>query len=233
MDEFSYVFELFALLLGLAVAEMLGGFAQVLKLRARPSRRRFAPPQDERSSTEPAHPEEEPSGSVSKELRVRVGWLVPLLALLVLVDLATFWNVVWQARHGLEMTLLTVFCMLALIGGYYLVATQVFPDRPELWPDFDDYYRQQKRFVVLGMLGINLVVQLLLQLTGAAPQVTPAQIAANPAFAAVGLIALLNFPAFVWLAFSKRARVDAALMLFIMATQFAYAWAELGVEGLG
>ena len=56
MDEFSYIFELFALLLGLAVAEMLGGFGQVLKLRARRK-------------------------AGMDEGVVRVGWLVPLLGL--------------------------------------------------------------------------------------------------------------------------------------------------------
>ncbi len=42
MDEFSFIFELFALLPGRAVAEMLRGFGQVLKLRARRSDPAFA-----------------------------------------------------------------------------------------------------------------------------------------------------------------------------------------------
>jgi hypothetical protein len=163
---------------------------------------------------------------------VRVGWLVPLLGLLVLVDLATFWAGLWMARHGLHMSMLTVFCVLGLIGGYYLVATQVFPDRPEQWPDFDAWYRQQKRFVVLGILIINVLSQAIVLALGAIAQPTAEQMAAHPVFAVASLLALLVFPAFVWLAFSKRDRVDIALIVFIIATQFFYAWAALDMPGL-
>ncbi|HYI43299.1 MAG TPA: hypothetical protein VD768_06730, partial [Sphingomicrobium sp.] len=190
MDEFSYIFELFALLLGLAVAEMLSGFGQVLKLRARRK-----------------------AGVDETAIKVRIGWLVPLLGLLVLVDLATFWSGLWMARTGVEMSMLTVFAVLTLIGGYYLVATQVFPDEPQLWRDFDDYYWLQKRFVVLGVVAINVVAQALLMLTAAMPQAEPEEVIANPAFAVAGLLILLNLPAFLWLAFSKRERVDVALIL--------------------
>ena len=209
MDEFSYIFELFALLLGLAVAEMLSGFGHVLKLRARRK-----------------------AGVDDAAVRVRIGWLVPLLGLLVLVDLATFWGGLWMAREGLQMSMLTVFCVLALIGGYYLVATQVFPDEPQLWPDFDDYYRLQKRFVVLGVFGINMLAQVLIALFGVMPEVPPEQLRANPALGIAALLILLNIPAFLWLAFSKRERVDIALILFIVGTQFFYAWAALGIESL-
>ena len=223
MDEFSYIFELFALLLGLAVAEMLSGFGQVLKLRAR---RKFLRQAQDGPALRQAQ------GERDVAVRVRIGWLVPLLGLLVLVDLATFWGGLWMARGGLQMSMLTVFCVLALIGGYYLVATQVFPDEPQLWPDFDDYYRLQKRFVVLGVFGINLLAQLLVAAFGVMPEVAPEQVRGHPAFGIAALLIMLNIPAFLWLAFSKRERVDIALILFIIATQFFYAWAALGIEGL-
>ena len=209
MDEFSYIFELFALLLGLAVAEMLSGFGHVLKLRARRK-----------------------AGVDETAIKVRVGWMVPLLGLLVLVDLATFWAGLWMARAGIEMSMLTVFCVLGLIGGYYLVATQVFPDRPELWPDFDAYYRLQKKFVVLGVFTINVIAQSLLYALDVAPEIPPEVLLQHPAFLVSSLLLMLNIPAFLWLAFSKRERVDIALILFIVGTQFFYSWAALGIEGL-
>ena len=214
MDEFNYVFELFALLLGLAVAEMLQGFGQVLKLRAR-------------RKANLAHPVRHDDEAI----KVRIGWMVPLLGLLVLVDLATFWAGLWMVRAGIEMTMLTVFCVLVLIGGYYLVATQVFPDHPERWPDFDQYYALQKRFVVLGVVIVNVAAQGLLMATGAMPEMTEAQVAAAPLVAVASLLVFLTLPAMVWLAFSKRRWLDAALIAFIVGTQFFYAWAALGVEG--
>lgn len=219
MDGFSYIFELFALLLGLAVAEMLGGFGQVLKLRAR-----------RKAGIAPATPASSSAAAGSKE--IRIGWLVPLLGLLVLVDLATFWSGMWSMRDALEMNMLTVFVVLALIGGYYLVATQVFPDEPALWPDFDAWYRQQKRFVVLGVFVINLFAQSALALLGATTTASQEDVAAHPEFALAATLALLAFPGFLWLAFSKRDKVDVALMMFIIASQFLYAWTALGIEGV-
>jgi hypothetical protein len=128
--------------------------------------------------------------------------------------------------------MLTVFCVLALIGAYYLFATQVFPDEPQLWPDFDEYYRLQKRFVVLGMFTINVLAQLAIGLLGSYPQPTVEDFQANPALMVAGVTGMLVFPAFLWLAFSKRERVDIALIAFIVGVQFFYAWAALGVEGL-
>lgn len=209
MDEFSYIFELFALLLGLAVAEMLGGFGQVLKLRTRRK-----------------------AGVDEHAVKVRIGWLTPLLGLMVTVDLATFWNLLWLARGGLEVNFLTVFVVLALIGGYYLVATQVFPDEPQLWPDFDAYYQLQKRFVVLGVVVINVLAQGAILALGAMPTLTPEQLAGNPAVGVASILAALTLPLMLWLAFSKRERVDIALIAAIVATQFFYAWAALGIEGL-
>ena len=214
MGEFTFVFELFALLLGLAVAEMLQGFGQVLKLRAR-------------RKANIAHPER----GDDEAIKVRVGWMVPLLGLLVLVDLATFWGGLWMVRGGIEMSMLTVFVVLVLIGGYYLVATQVFPDQPELWPDFDQWYALQKRFVVGGVLIINVLAQALVALAMDPPQLTEAQALQYPALVLASLLILLNLPAMLWLALSKRRWVDVALIAFIVGTQFFYAWAAIGVEG--
>ena len=226
MDEFSYIFELFALLLGLAVAEMLGGFGQVLKLRARRKAGvgEYAIPAS--SSGCAAQPEAEPVGR-----QIRIGWLTPLLGLLVTIDLATFWNLLWLARGALEVNFLTVFVVLALIGGYYLVATQVFPDEPQLWPDFDAWYKLQKRFVVLGVVTINLLAQGAILALGAMPALTPAQVAASPALGVASVLVALTIPLLLWLAFSKRERVDAALIVVIVASHFFYAGGVGGWRG--
>ncbi len=205
-NEFAYIFELFTLLLGLAVAEMLSGFSGVLKLRAR-----------RKAGIDPtAH-------------KVKIGWLIPLLGLVVLVDLTTFWSIIWMGRDVLEMNMLTIFGVLVLIGGYYLVATLVFPDEPELWPDFDTYYWQQKRFVVLAMVLINVSAQAAMMALGGVKAIPPEVLAEYPLFMAASLITMLSMPAMLWLAFSKSRRVNIALLVFIAAVQFLYAIAALGV----
>ena len=97
--QFDYIFELFTLLIVLAVAEMLMGFSRILKLRAR-----------RKAGVDPT------------ATAIRVGWLVPVLGLLVLIDLGTFWSIVWSMRGVLDMRMATIFGVLVLIGGYYLVA---------------------------------------------------------------------------------------------------------------
>ena len=117
MSAFDLVFALFGLLLGLALCEVLAGFARVLKLKrgARP---------------------------------VRIGWLTPLLGLFVMQDLTSFWGIAFMARDQMDASNLTLVTVLAITGGYYLVASLIFPDDPAYWPDFDLWYDRQNRMVV-------------------------------------------------------------------------------------
>ncbi|TPG56049.1 hypothetical protein [Sphingomonas glacialis] len=125
MSPFELVFAMFGLLLGLALAEVLGGFSRALKLKrgARP---------------------------------VRVGWLTPLLGLVVMLDLTTFWLLAFDARTQIGANYITLICVLATVGVYYLAATLIFPDAPEDWPDFDEWYDKQNRLVIGGLFAANV-----------------------------------------------------------------------------
>jgi hypothetical protein len=125
MSPFELVFAVFGLLLGLALAEVLGGFSRAFKLR--------------RSAK-----------------AVRIGWLTPLLGLFVILDLTSFWEVAYGARDQLSANYPTLVAVLAIVGIYYLAATQIFPDDPGEWPDFDAYYDRNNRVVLGGMLAANL-----------------------------------------------------------------------------
>ena len=211
--QFDYIFELFTLLISLAVAEMLMGFSRILKMRAR-----------RKAGVDPT------------AISVRIGWLVPLLGVLVLVDLATFWSIIWTMRGVLDMRMATIFGVLVLIGGYYLIATLVFPDEPELWPDFDAYFWQQKRLVVAGIFLINVASTIASTTLGTHDPEEAQRMAqaaqGHPVFLIAGLMLLLNYPAFVWLAHTKGTRRCIALMLFIIVTQITYAVGSWNIEGL-
>ncbi|BBD00357.1 MULTISPECIES: hypothetical protein [Sphingobium] len=127
MSAFDLVFAAFGLLLGLAIAEVLGGFARVLKLK------RSAKP-------------------------VRVGWLTPLLGLFVMLDLTSFWGTAFSMRDQMDASYLTLVVVLAIVGAYHLIASVIFPDEPEQWPDFDEWYDKQNRLVIAGLLALNIVV---------------------------------------------------------------------------
>lgn len=48
-----------------------------------------------------------------------------------------------------------------MVGGYYVVATLVFPSEPGDWPDFERYYDERNR-VVLGFALFAQVTQLVM-----------------------------------------------------------------------
>lgn len=191
MSPFELVFAVFALLLGLAVAEVLSGFARTLKLRR----------------------------------KVRIGWLTPLLGVLVVLDLMTLWLAAWEYRDLVAANYLTLVVMLALVGGYYLFATLVFPDDPQEWPDFDLWYDQHNALVLGGMLAINL-----LMLAASVVVATNARLSAIVAAGSAGepqvegvaaLVALLSgllpIPLLVALIVVKSRRTNVALLATIIA----------------
>ncbi|MDQ4086612.1 MAG: hypothetical protein M3177_01140 [Pseudomonadota bacterium] len=53
---------------------------------------------------------------------------------------------------------LSLLAVLAMVGGYYLLATFVFPDDRDAWRDCDGYYLRTNRLIVGGILVINFSV---------------------------------------------------------------------------
>jgi len=122
VSSFELIFSLFGLLLGLSLAEVLGGFGKAVKARA----------------------------------RVRIGWLTPLLGLLVMLDLTSFWITAWTARETTPVNYLTLMLLLIFTGLYYLAAVLVFPEDPDRVPDFDDHYWANKKFVIGAVFALNI-----------------------------------------------------------------------------
>jgi hypothetical protein len=193
MSPFEFVFAVFGLLLGLAVAEVLGGFARTIKLRR----------------------------------KVRIGWLTPLLGLLVILDLMTLWLTAWAMRDLVVANYLTLVAVLAMVGGYYLFATLIFPDDPAEWPDFDLWYDEHNRLVLGGMLLINLALFGVALVVAARPELSAAlQATAQgraPA-AADGMLStiasiggLLHLPLLAALVFVKSRRVNVTMLALLIA----------------
>ncbi|MEL7730613.1 hypothetical protein AAG612_13850 [Citromicrobium bathyomarinum] len=145
MSEFDITFELFTLLLGLTMAEVLAGYARAYKLRSRIRHDRLAP-----SDTD----------ANGKPQQIRIGWLVPLSAAVVLFHQATFWLFMYEVQGNVPLHLLSLVCVLAVIGWYYLISAALWPDEPEAWPDFDEYYMAHRRFIWLGVIAIAVLVEI-------------------------------------------------------------------------
>jgi len=197
MSDFELMFQLFALLLGLAMAELLAGLARSWRIRA---------------------------GAVrARETQIRIGWLVPLFGLLVLFDLTRFWITMYAMRDYLTFDYASLLNMLVIVGGYFAIATFVFPDEPAEWPDFDDYFLHTNRTVVGGMIVVNLTLILYSSWlwTKGAP-LSEAPIARSWISLTAALIYLPTLAA-LWIASSKRANL--ILLLFANALLFTAALA--------
>ena len=198
MSGMDLIFQLLGLLLGLSIAELLAGLARSWRINV--------------------------GAAHSSDNHVRIGWLVPLLGSLVLLDQAHFWISAYELRHFLPFDYGTLLGVIAIIGGYYVMSTFVFPDEPASWPDFDDYYLKTNRIIVGGMFAANLataIYGLTVVLNGYPIEETPIARHWISITAAV-----LFFPGLTALWFVKSKRTNLLLLLFMNALLFAGAVAS-------
>jgi len=185
MSGNDLMLQLFGLLLGLSIAELLAGLARSWRIRT--------------------------GATHTGKAQIRIGWLVPLLGLLVLIDQTRFWLTAYELHRFVPFNYASLLAMLAAIGGYYMLSTFVFPDDPADWPDFDDYYLLTNRTVIAGMLAINLATiayALLMVPHGFRPEATPIV----KSWISLGA-ALLFLPGLVLLWFVKARRANLVLLL--------------------
>ena len=187
MSDFELVFSLFGLLLGLGLAEVLGGFGSAIQSRR----------------------------------KIRIGWLTPLLGLLVALDLTSFWMVAWSTRDLVPAHYVSLLAGLAVMGLYYFIAKLTFPDEPGDWPDYDDYYFEHRQLVLGGIVVCNFIAIGALTALGA----TPLESAANR------WSLLVFIPALGAAMFVKDKRVNVALLLLLIV-QYPLV-SVLGLLGVG
>ena len=187
MRGVDLLLQLYGLLLGLSIAELLSGLARSWRIRT--------------------------GATHTGKAQIRIGYLVPLLGLLVLADQTHFWLSAYALHGFVTSNYATLLAMVAVIGGYYILSTFVFPDDPADWPDFDDYYLRTNRMVIAGMFAINsatIAYALLMMTRGFDLKATPfasSRVAMGAAFAFMPGLVLL------WFVKSKRANL---ILLLVM-----------------
>lgn len=132
VSDFDFVFALYSLLLGLSMVELLSGLGRALEAR-------FAAEDGRKAFT--------------------IGWLTPLLAVFVMLDLLSFWSAAWTVRADIAVSGTTLMAVAAFASLYFLAARLVFPSHPEGFVDLDVHYFRVRR-VVLGLLLVLLAAQL-------------------------------------------------------------------------
>lgn len=129
MSDFEFMFALFGLLLGLSIAELLSGLARAIEERLG-SRRGF-----------------------------RLGWLTPLLAAFVLLDLLSFWGAAWLTRDLVRVSGESLMLVTAFASAYYMAARLVFPRDVDAIGRLDEHFFRIRR-IVIGILFVLLIVQM-------------------------------------------------------------------------
>ena len=88
---------------------------------------------------------------------VRIGWLVPLLGVLILINLTMFWYGAWQLRDLAEPTSSSLLFTLLIGGTYYLAASLVFPNAEDEVADLDDHFLKIRRQALLAIAFCNIL----------------------------------------------------------------------------
>lgn len=133
MSAFEFIFSLYSLLLGLSLVELLSGLGRTVKARL----------------------------NVDNAARAqhRIGWLTPLLALFVMLDLLSFWSAAWAVRDVIAVSGASLMGTMLFASAYYLAAHLVFPDKAPANGDLDPHYFRVRR-IIIAMLFALLVIQL-------------------------------------------------------------------------
>lgn len=97
------------------------------------------------------------SQAIQRRKHVAIGILTPLMALFVLLDLASFWNNLWQWLQTVSISLGLLLTGIAVAAIYYLAASLLVPKDLDAWPSLDEYFFVHKRWVSLGVLAANLI----------------------------------------------------------------------------
>jgi len=131
LSAFEFFFSFYGLLLGLSVAALVSGFAQVLHERE----------------------------------RVRFGWLTPMLATFVALDVATFWTQAWVIFRGAPYNSALLVLGLSVAATFYIAASVTFPrvtaEGVRTRIDLDDHFWTHRRLVLSCLLAANLIVVVL------------------------------------------------------------------------
>lgn len=95
-------------------------------------------------------------GGLVRSLNARpkrpLGWLTPMLACYVMLDVAGFWSIAWHARDAIPPTYASLVIGLGITGLYYVAASLVFPAEGAESVDLDTHFFRVKAKVFAVVL---------------------------------------------------------------------------------
>lgn len=153
--------------------------------------------------------------AIQHRKRIRIGWLTPLLALFVGLDIASFWDFAWTMYRDVPFSYGLLIIGLAIALIYFIAASLVFPHAIEDDLSLDDHFWANKKLILLLTTAANLgalLAALPVMLSMPAAQLLIANYAVT-----FGVYAVLVIPA----AFTRNKTVFATLMWIHIAVYLA------------
>ena len=92
--------------------------------------------------------------------KIRIGYLTPILALFVGLDIATFWDSAWHTLKDAPYTYGLLIASLAIALVYFIAASLVYPHQIEDGMNLDDHFWANKRTVLLLTTAANTMMVL-------------------------------------------------------------------------
>ena len=145
--------------------------------------------------------------------RIRVGWLTPMLATFLALDVATFWNQAWSTNQNAPFSLALLILGVTSAGLFYIAATLVFPRQIEEGEDLTAHYWRHRR-LVLSLVAVANLLNLGLG--------TVLEYATAPDWFWPGILQMAGFAAVMFAAaFLPRGRIAVACLILVLAINVA------------
>jgi tetrahydromethanopterin S-methyltransferase subunit G len=134
--------------------------------------------------------------AIQHRRKVRIGWLTPVLALFVVLDVASFWDFAWTVFRDVPFSYGLLVASLVVAVVYFIAASLVFPHQIEDGMSLDDHFFANKKVVLLLTTAAN-VLALLVAAPILAGKPTAAMLMMNYGSALVFYVALVVPAAFI------------------------------------
>lgn len=95
--------------------------------------------------------------AIQHRRKIRIGWLTPLLALFVGLDVASFWDSAWLNFRHLPFSYGLLVAGLAITLVYFIAASLVFPHDLDDGQSLDDHFWANKKVVLLLTIVANFL----------------------------------------------------------------------------
>ena len=88
---------------------------------------------------------------------VPAGWLTPLLALFVALDITTFWDAAWNNFRDLQYSYGLLVAGLVVATVYFIAASLLFPEPEDKAASLDEHFWANKRAVLVLLIAAKLL----------------------------------------------------------------------------